>query len=137
MQEVPIHQTMFIDESKFHKQFLKRVAQGTSCEIISKSDQKILRRRFLRLSSCPRSPHSPEPCFWTDQNFTIFAKGHPRNIPVKLFQNLTNGFREEDYLIISSYLYCTRIPHSPGPCLWTDQNFANKCLKRVAQGTFL
>ena len=28
---------------------------------------------------------------------TLFEKGHPRNIPVKLFQNLTSGFREEDF----------------------------------------
>ena len=140
---------------------------------------------FLRISSCPysaRSPHSPEPCLWTDQNFanifekghqrnipvklfqnltssfveedflrisscpylvqeaqihqshvfgrikfrkTIFEKGHPRNNPAKLFQNLTSGFREEDFLIISSCPYSARSPHSPEPCLWTDQNFAN------------
>ena len=29
------------------------------------------------------SPHSPEPCSWTDQNFTnIFESGHFRNISV-------------------------------------------------------
>ena len=27
---------------------------------------------------------------------TIFEKGHPRNIPVKLFQNRTSGSRGED-----------------------------------------
>ena len=27
---------------------------------------------------------------------TEFEKGHKGNIPVKLFQNLTSGFREED-----------------------------------------
>ena len=41
---------------------------------ISKSDQLFQRKRFFfRISSCPysvRSPHSPEPCLWTDQNFT-------------------------------------------------------------------
>ena len=56
---------------------------------------------FLRISSCPysaRSPHSPEPCFWADQNFANnFEKGYPRNIPVKLFQNRTSGFRGEDF----------------------------------------
>ena len=31
---------------------------------------------------------------------TIFEKGHTRNIPVKLVQNLTSGFREEDFLRI-------------------------------------
>ena len=33
---------------------------------------------------------------------TIFERGHTRNIPVKLFQNLTSGFGEEDFLRISS-----------------------------------
>ena len=56
---------------------------------------------------------------------TIFEKGHPRNIPAKLFQNLTSGFGEEDFLKISSCPYSARSPHSPEPCLWTDQNFAN------------
>ena len=28
---------------------------------------------------------------------TIFEKGHPGNIPVKLFQNWTSGSREEDF----------------------------------------
>ena len=56
---------------------------------------------------------------------TVFEKGHPRNIPAKLFQNLTSGFEEEDFLRISSCPYSARSPHSPEPCLWTDQNFAN------------
>ena len=59
---------------------------------------------------------------------TVFEKGHPRNIPVKLFQNLTSSFRE-DFLRISSYSYSARSPHSPEPCLWTDQNFDKKFLK--------
>ena len=85
-------------------------------------------KSFLRISSCPcaESPHSPEPCLWRDQNFANnFEKGHPRNIPVKLFKNLTSSFGEEDSLRISSCPYSARSPHSPEPCLWTDQNFAN------------
>ena len=68
---------------------------------------------------------------------TVFEKGHPRNIPVKLFQNLTSGFGEEDFLRISSCPYSARSPHPPEPCLWTDQNFANSFLKRITQETFL
>ena len=34
-----------------------------------------------------------------------FEKGHPRNIPVKLFQNLISSFGEEDFLRISSCPY--------------------------------
>ena len=28
---------------------------------------------------------------------TIFERGHPRNIPTKLFKNLTSGFGEGDF----------------------------------------
>ena len=48
---------------------------------------------------------------------TIFEKGHPRNIPVKLFQNLTSSFREEDFLRISSCPSSARSHHSPQPFL--------------------
>ena len=58
-----------------------------------------------------------------------FEKGHTRSIPVKLFHNLTSGFRE-DFLRISSCPYSARSPHSPEPCFWTDQNFANNFWKR-------
>ena len=65
----------------------------------------------------------------------FFEKGHQRNIPVKLFQNLTSSFREKDFLRISSCPFRARRPHSPKPCFWADQNFA--ILKRVTQGTCL
>ena len=60
---------------------------------------------------------------------TFFEKGHPRNIPVKLFQNLTCSFGEEEFLRISSCTYIVRSSHSPEPCLWTDQNFTNNFWK--------
>ena len=46
---------------------------------------------------------------------------------MKLFQNLTRGFREEDFLNICSYPYSETSPHPPSlePCLMKDQNFAN------------
>ena len=60
---------------------------------------------------------------------TIFKKGHPRSNSVKLFQNLTIGFREEDFLRIPSFLYSASSPHSPQPHFLTDQNFTNKFWK--------
>ena len=48
------------------------MSKPDSCEIISKSDQRFLRTRFLRISPClysAKSPHSPETYLWTDQNF--------------------------------------------------------------------
>ena len=64
---------------------------------------------------------------------TIFEKGHPRNIPVKLFQNLTSSFGEEDLLRISSCPYSARSPHLSEPCLWKDQNFANNFWKGTSK----
>ena len=48
---------------------------------------------------------------------TIFEKGHPRNIPVKLFQNLTSGFGEKSFWRISSCPYSAKSLHSPAPYL--------------------
>ena len=54
----------------------------------------------------------------TDKNFAKnFEKGHPRNVPIKIFQNLTSGFGEKSFLRISSYLYSAKSPHSPEPYL--------------------
>ena len=60
----------------------------------------------------------------------FFKKGHSRNISMKLLQNLTSSFREEDFLGIYSCAYSESSPHSPEPCLWMDQNFANKFWER-------
>ena len=60
---------------------------------------------------------------------TVFEKGYTKNIPVKLFQNLTSGFGEDDFLKISSCPYSARSPHSPEPCLRTNQNFKNSFWK--------
>ena len=87
---------------------------------------------FLRISSCPYSTKSPPPSPHVGHVFrrikisrTIFEKGHPRNISVKLIQNRTMGFKE-DFLRISSYPYSAKHLPSPWrPCFSTDQNFAN------------
>ena len=61
-----------------------------------------------------------------------FWKGHPRNNPVKLFQNTTNSFRGEEFLRISlKSTHCKKSPPMPPwqPCFSTDQNFVNKFWK--------
>ena len=85
---------------------------------------------FLRISSCPyivqEAPIHQSHVFGRIKiSRTNFEKGHPRNIPAKLFQNLTSGFRGEDFLRISPCSYSARSSHVPEPCLWMDQNFAN------------
>ena len=63
----------------------------------------VFREEFTRISLClysARSLHSLIPCLLTDQNF----KGRSRNISMRLFQNLTNSFRE-DFLGICLWSY--------------------------------
>ena len=96
-----------------------------SCKIISKSDQRVLRRVLV----CIVQKAPLHQCHVYEQIKilrTVFEEGHPRNIHEKLFQKLTSSFGEEDFLRISSCVHCARSPHLPGPCFWTDQNFANK-----------
>ena len=47
---------------------------------------------------------------------TIFQQEHPRNIPVKLIQNLTSSFRGDFFRISSCMRYSASSPHSPEPC---------------------
>ena len=88
---------------------------------------------ILRISSCPYSARCPIHQSYVYGRIkilqTIFEKVHPRNIPVKLFQNLTSSFQEKDFLRISLCPYSARSPYSPELCLWTDQNFANNFWK--------
>ena len=56
-------------------------------------------KRITRISLClysARSLHSLIPCLLTYQSFKNNSeKGHSRNISMRLFQNLTNSFRED------------------------------------------
>ena len=57
------------------------------------------REEFTRISLClysARSLHSLIPCLLTDQNFKNNSEnGHSRKISMRLFQNVTNSFRED------------------------------------------
>ena len=119
---------MFIDGSKFHEQHLQRVTQGTFLwnyfKIWPAVSKKVF-EEFLHVCIVHKAPiHQSHVYRLIKILRTIFEKDHPRNIPVKLFQNLTSGFGE-DFLRISSCPCSARSPHSPEPCLWMDQSFAN------------
>ena len=95
-----------------------------SCEItgISKSDQQFLRRKFfqefLHIYIVQKSPILQSDDYRRIKiSRRVFEKGQPKNIPVKLFQNLTSSFGEESFLRISSCPYSAKSPHSPEPCL--------------------
>ena len=128
MQKASIHQSHWLwTDQNFRKSIWKESPKEHSCEIISKSDQRFRQRKPLI--------HQCHVYGRIKILRTIFEKGHARNIPVNLFQNLTRGFR--DFLKNFSCLYSARSLHSPEQCLMTDQNFAKQFMKRVIQGTFL
>ena len=119
--------SMSVDRSKFCKQFLKESPKEHSCEIISKLDQGFRRRffkNFFMSIYCKKSPPPPNGSYVFRQIkilLTNFEKGHPRNIPVKLCQNQTRGFRQEDFLRISSCsLSFPAFPPPPPPPWWTS-----------------
>ena len=83
------------------EQFLKRVTQATFLWILFQNLASGF-RDFIWISSCTKSPlHRNQVYRWIKISWTIFKMGHPRNTPVKSFQNLTSHFRE-DFLRISS-----------------------------------
>ena len=140
---------MFFDGSKFRKQFLKRVTKGT----ILWNNFKIWRavsegKNFEEFLWSPQSakslpPHPPPPMaamFLRRIKIspTIFEKCHTRNNLVKLFQILTSGFGEKDFLRISSCPYSAKSPPPPTAAMFLDgSKFREQFLKRVTQGTFL
>ena len=94
---------MFLGGSKFCEQFLKRVTQGTFLWIYFKFWPAVLENKiFLRISSCPysvRSPHSPEPCLRTDQNFANnFWKGSPKEHSCEIISKLDQRFQRRRFL---------------------------------------
>ena len=106
----------------FANSFWKGSPKEHFYEIISKSDKGFQRRRILKHFSEVHTVQKATP------------HGHQSNIPVKLFQNRTRGFREEDFLRISSCPYSTKsLPHPWPP--WSK--FCKQFLKRVTQGIIL
>ena len=90
-------------DQNFRNNFWKGSTKGHSCEIILKSDQRFRRRRFFKeILHVPIVQNAPihQNHVYTQIKIsgTIFEKGHSRNIPVKLFQNQTNGNPEEKIL---------------------------------------
>ena len=130
MQEAPIHQSHVYGRIKISRTIFEKDHQRNIPVKLFQNLTNSFREDFLRISSCPyivqEAPiHQSHVFKWIKISQTIFEKGHTRNIPAKLFQNLTSGFGEQDFLRISLCSYSARSPHSPQPCLRTDQNFAN------------
>ena len=100
-----------MDGSKFRNTIFKKGSpKEHSCEIISKSGQQFHRRRFFsRISSCQysaRSPHSSEPCWWTDQNFACsFLKGSTKEHSCEIISKSDKRFQSRRLL-----KNCLKIP---------------------------
>ena len=91
---------IFFNESKFHKQFLKRVNQGKILWNYFKiwpavSERKNFEEFLLSLHRAKNLPPNGGHVLWIKILWTVFKKGHTRNILVKLFQILTSGFFKE------------------------------------------
>ena len=130
MQEAPIHQSHVYGWIKILRTIFEKGHERNIPVKLFQNLTSSFGEDFLRISSCPYivqdAPIHQSHVFGRIKILqTIFEKGHPRNIPAKLFQNVTIGFEEKDFLRISSCPYSARSPHTPEPCLWTDQNFAN------------
>ena len=123
----------FSTDQNFMNSFWKRSPKKHSCEIISKLDQGFQRSRFFKnffmSVECKKSPPNGGHVFGGSKfREQFFKKSHPRNNPVKLFQNLASGFWGEDFRRI-----CLKSPPPPPPprqpCFLTDQNFKNNLQK--------
>ena len=121
---------MFIDGSKFCKHFWKGSPQKHFNAIISKSD--LMKNFFLELLHVyynANSPHSPEQCFLTDQNFaTHYLKRVTQQIFLWNYSFLNQWFQKR---IFNNFFQVPLIssPHSPEPCLLKDQNFPHNFRK--------
>ena len=96
---------MFFDGyQNFTNSFWKWSHKEQSCKIIPNSDQRFQRRRilknFYKSIECKKSFHLPMGAMFFDRS--KFHKQYPRNNPVKLFQILISGFREEFWRISRS-----------------------------------
>ena len=128
VQKNPVHQSHIYRQIKIlqtKKGHTRNIPVKLFQNLTSGFGEKIF-QEFLLVHTLQKAPIHQSHIYTQIQILlTIFKKGHSRNIPVKLFQNLTSSFREEDFLRISSCPYSVRSPHSSEPCLCPYQNFAN------------
>ena len=99
----------------FVNKFWKGLFKEHFYEIISKSDQWFQRRRFLRIFPCPysaRSPHSPEPCLWTDQNFANNVwKGSPEEHSCEIISKSDPQFQRRRFF--KQFLHVCIVKEAP------------------------
>ena len=106
VQKVPIHQSHIYRQIKILQTvFEKGHPRNIPVTLFQNLTSSFGEEDFLRICSCQYSEreapiHQSHVYGGIEISQTFFEKGHPRNIPVKLFQNLTSGFGE-DFLRIT------------------------------------
>ena len=128
---VPQPQPDFLTDKKFRFTCSKSASKEYFCEISAKSDQRFQRRRlfnniFMSIS-CTKLPFA-KAMFIAESKFQKQFLITQEQF-CKIISNLTSGFKEEDFLKSFLCLYSASSPHSPEPCLLTDQNFARQFCK--------
>ena len=138
MQKAPIHQSHVYRKIKISRTtFEKGHPRKFPVKLFQNLTSGFPGKGFLRISSCPysaRSPHSPEPCSWMDQNFTLFLKRVTQETFLWNFSKIGPEVPKEKIfkeLLKNSILF-----------LWQaeflmETNSVNNFLKRTSQGTFL
>ena len=102
MQKAHSPEPCLLTDQNFTNNSQKQSPKKHSCGIISNLIGSFREEDFLRISSCPYSAKSSPP--FGSHVFrqikisrTIFEKSHPRNNPMKLFQNLTAVSEEKNF----------------------------------------
>ena len=89
------------------------------------------------MSPPPPPPHRGHVFRLIKISQTIFEKGHQRNNPVKLFQNLTRRFRGEEFWRISLKSTQWKKPLPTVAMFLDGSKYREQFLKKVTQGTIL
>ena len=129
-------------DQNFANNFWKGSSKNIPVKLFQNLTSSFGEKDFLRITSCPsivqEAPiHQSHVFRWIKILQTMFEKGHPRNIPVKLFQNLTSSFGEEDFLRIFFMSIKCKKPPFTSAMFMDGSKFHEQFLKRVTQGIFL
>ena len=129
---------MFMDGSKFREQVLKRVTQGTFLWNYFKIWPAVSEKKIFSCPYSARSPHSPEPCLWMDQNFADnFWKGSPKEHSCEIISKSDQRFRRRRFFKnFFMSIKCKKPPFTTAMFM-EGSKFREQFLKRVTQGTFL
>ena len=100
MQEAPIHQShvygrIKISRTLFETGHQRNIPVKLFKNLTSSFGEEDLLR--IHVPIVQEAPIHQSHVFGLIKISQIFEKGHPRNIPVKLFQNWTSGSRGEDF----------------------------------------